>query len=51
MKPKHRRNRRYSGKRRTEKNRNVLLTVLIIVFIVIIVIGSVFLGKYLKMKA
>ncbi len=51
MKSKHRRNRRYSGRRRTEKNRSVLLLVLITVFIIIIVIGSVFLGKYLKMKA
>lgn len=51
MKPKHRKSRRYSGRRRTEKNRSVLLTVLIIIFIIAIVIGSVFLGKYLKMKA
>lgn len=51
MKPKHRRSRRYSGRRRTEKNRSVLLTVLIIIFIIAIVIGSVFLGKYLKIKA
>ncbi len=51
MKSKHRRSRRYSGRRRTEKNRSVLLTVLIIIFIIAIVIGSVFLGKYLKIKA
>lgn len=51
MKQKHRRGRRYSGRRRTEKNRSRILTVLIIIFAVAIVIGSVFLGKYLKMKA
>ncbi len=51
MKPKHRRSHRYNGRRRTEKNRSVLLTVLIIIFIIVIVIGSVFLGKYLKIKA
>ena len=51
MKTKHRRSRRYSGRRRTEKNRSVLYSVLIVVFIIVIVIGSVFLGKYLKMKA
>ena len=51
MKPKHRRSRRYSGRRRTEKNRSVLLTVFLIIFIIATVIGSVFLGKYLKIKA
>ncbi len=51
MKPKHRRSRRYSGRRRTEKNRSVILTVLIMIFIIAIVIGSVFLGKHLKIKA
>lgn len=52
MKSKNRRSHRsYSGRRRSERNRSKLAVVLIVLFIIAVVIGSVFLGKYLKTKA
>lgn len=52
MRPKHRHNhRRYSGRRRTERNRSKLTAVLILIFTLAVIVGSVFLGKYLKEKA
>lgn len=52
MRSKHRHNhRRYVGRRRTERNRSKLTTVLIIIFTLAVIVGSVFLGNHLKKKA
>ena len=52
MRSKHRHNhRRYVGRRRTERNRSKITTVLIIIFTLAVIVGSVFLGNHLKKKA